>query len=337
MSGVVFLAVLSLGGLGLLLGGFLALAYTRLAVKLNPKQKAILEALPGANCGACGFPGCESYAEMVASGKVDPNLCTVGGGEVAAKIGEVLGVEVKVEEPKAAVLLCGGRRDQVGEKYIYFGITDCRAAMLLAEGGKVCRFGCIGLGTCEEACPFGAIQMTEAGLPTIDEDKCTGCGICVDTCPKSLFQLIPKPQKVYVACSSTEPGKAVRKTCRVGCVACGVCVKSCPYHAIVMENNLAVIDYEKCENCGICVYKCPTKSIVDKLPARPKAFIGTDCTGCELCKEVCPTKPLAITGEADKHHKVDLKLCIGCGLCFETCPEKAITMAGALGYGQQAA
>lgn len=337
MSQVIVSAILSLGGLGLLLGGFLALAYRKLGVKLDPRQKAILDALPGANCGACGFPGCESYAEMVAAGKAEPDLCPVGGGEVAQKIGEILGVEVEAKEPIVAVCLCAGGVDQVGEKYTYLGLGDCRAACLLAEGNKACRFGCIGLDTCEEACPFGAIKMNESKLPIIDEEKCTGCGICVDICPKGLFQLIPRPQKVYIACSSRDPGKVVRKICEVGCVACGVCVKSCPYDAITMEHNLAVIDYSKCENCGICVYKCPTKSIVDKLPARPKAFIGTECTGCELCKELCPTKPIAITGEKGEHHKVNLKLCIGCGLCFEKCPEKAITMAGALGYTQEAA
>jgi electron transport complex protein RnfB len=142
--------------------------------------------------------------------------------------------------------------------------------------------------------------------------------------------MVPKPQKVRVACSSHDRGKAVKGICEVGCIGCGICAKSCPVKCIEIADNLAVIDREKCINCGICAAKCPTHSIVDKVVARPKAFIGTACTGCGECVEVCPFK--AIEGEPGAKHSIVHEKCIGCGLCRDVCKEDAITVAGALGH-----
>ena len=329
-------ALICLGGLGLIFSVILAIAHTRLAVKVSEKQQRLVAALPGANCGACGFAGCEAYAEALATNdEVEANLCTVGGKETAEKIAEILGVEVKVKEETVVRLRCQGGKAETSERFTYLGIDSCAAANLVALGSKSCTFGCLGFGDCVEVCPFDAIKMGDNGLPVIDEEKCTGCGKCVAACPKNILELLPKVQKVYVACNSPKIAKEVRAACKIGCIACKICEKSCPYDAIHVVNNLARIDYEKCENCGICVHKCPTHCIVETEKKRPKAMIGTKCTGCEECKAVCPVK--AITGEPGEQHVVDLKKCIGCALCYKTCKYDAITMAFALGYKEKVA
>jgi electron transport complex protein RnfB len=326
-------ALASLGGLGLVLGSWLAISYSRLAVEVDPKEKAIRDVLPGANCGACGYPGCDAYAAAVAAGEAEANRCTVGGPDCACAVADILGQEVTVAEAQIATLRCRGGLKESTERFRYLGVNDCKAAILIAGGNKSCIYGCLGMGNCVRICPFDAIHMGEDGLPVIDEEKCAGCGLCVAECPRNVLEMIPKSQKVYVACRSLDRGKKVKSVCTVGCIGCGACVKACPYDAITMENNLARIDGAKCRNCGICIFKCPTNSIADRVVARPRAFIGTKCTGCGKCIEVCPTK--AISGEPEQQHKVAREKCIGCGLCLQECPENAITMAGALGFVEQ--
>lgn len=323
-------AIIILVGLGAVLSAILVSAYTKLAIALDEKQKSILDALPGANCGACGLAGCEAYAEALAKGETEVGLCTVGGKEVSDKIADILGIEAKEVEEKIAVVKCQGDCEKSTTRFDYIGLQSCEAATLVGNGPKACEYGCLGFGDCVEVCQFDAIKMGENRIPLINEKECKGCGKCVDACPREVLELIPKAQKVYVACNSKDPTKVVKEYCEIGCIACKLCEKSCPYNAIKVEENLAILDFSLCQNCGVCVTKCQLNVIVDRTPSRPKAMIGGSCTGCGECVPVCPFK--AISGEKDEQYKVDLKKCIGCSLCYKTCKEGAITMAFALGY-----
>ncbi len=332
---LVAVSLLVLGGLGLVLGLGLTFAYTKLAVKSSQIEKRLIDILPGTNCGGCGYPGCEAFAAALAEQGKTAGVCPVGGRELDKKISEILGVEASEIEPMVAVLRCRGDKDKVKERFIYDGLLDCLAADLLQKGNKGCEYGCLGYGNCERVCPFDAIKMGDDGLPHISDDRCTGCGICVKECPRDVLELIPRTQKVYIACNSNARGPAVKRVCDVGCTACKLCEKNCPYGAIKVEDNLARIDPKICENATICVLKCPQRCIVDKAVSRPKAMIGTDCSGCEECKAVCPTS--AITGEKGEQHKVELSKCMGCALCYRKCEYDAITMAFSLGHAVRAA
>jgi len=259
-------AIISMAVVGAVFGGLLGFAAQKFAVPVDPKVEQIKRALPGANCGACGFVGCSELADAIATGKVAHTACTVGGTTAARDIAKVLGLEEETEEKEQPVahVYCVGGRTECGNRYEYDGIPDCRAASMLQGGGfRECAHGCLGLGTCVRACPFGAIYIDRNGLAVVDETKCTGCGRCVAVCPKNIIQMAPRSRKVHVLCSNTEKGAVVRKICKVGCIACKACVKACQYDAIHVEDNLARIDYEKCTNCGECAKKCPTKCIVD--------------------------------------------------------------------------
>ncbi len=330
----VMTAVVVLGGLGLILGLGLTFAYTKLAVTHSEIERNLIQILPGTNCGSCGYPGCEAFAAALAKSGKSAGFCPVGGEEIDKKISEILGVAPSEIEPMVVVLRCGGDKNKAKERFIYDGLMDCVAADLIQKGNKGCEYGCLGYGNCERVCPFDAIKMGDDGLPLIADDKCTGCGLCVKECPRDVLELIPKTQKVYVACNSRLKAPLVKKVCSAGCIACKLCEKNCPYGAIKVENNLARIDPAVCENATICILKCPTKCIVDKAASRPRAMIGTNCTGCEECKSVCPTD--AITGEKGEQHKVDLSKCIGCALCYKKCECNAIIMAFSLGYSEKA-
>ncbi|MEW6409800.1 MAG: 4Fe-4S binding protein, partial [Nitrospirota bacterium] len=194
---------------------------------------------------------------------------------------------------------------------------------VLAGGGdKSCIYGCLGYGTCAVVCPFDAITMTKDDLPEVDLIKCTGCGKCAVACPKKVIEILPLSKQVIVRCHSKDKGSVVKKYCHVGCIACGICVKTCPFEAIVMENNLARIDLDKCRACGLCVTKCPTNAIMDYIPERTKALITEGCNGCAICRKICPVD--AISGEIKKMHVVDREKCIGCGICVPRCPKKVI-------------
>ncbi|SMP49760.1 RnfABCDGE type electron transport complex subunit B [Anoxynatronum buryatiense] len=257
--------VASLGGLGLVFGAGLAYASQKFKVDVDPKVTTIRDLLPGANCGGCGVPGCDSFAKLVSSGEAAVDGCPVGGPELAQKLAEVMGVEVTGSTRQVAKVICNGGSDACKEKFIYNGITDCVAANLVSGGSKSCKFGCLGLGTCKNVCPFGAIEMTEDHLAKIIPEKCTGCLKCVEVCPKNVIVMTPFHQEVVITCNSNDSGKLVRQKCSVGCIGCQICVKACPEGAIDFENNLAFINYEKCTNCYICVGKCPTKAIEGKV------------------------------------------------------------------------
>ncbi len=250
-----------IGGLGLLFGLALGVADKFLAVEVDPKIDALKDAVPGANCGGCGFAGCGAFAEAVFSGDAKTSGCPVGGQSVADKLAEIMGVEAGALAKKVAHVKCGGSCDKAKIRYDYAGLKDCVAATMLAGGSnRDCNFGCLGLGTCQDVCPFDAINVVN-GLAFVDPDKCTACGMCIDACPKALIDLANYESLVTVNCNSTEKGKEVKEKCEVGCIACRLCVKACQYDAIVFENNLAKVDYDKCTNCGDCVLKCPTNTI----------------------------------------------------------------------------
>lgn len=258
-------AVISLGLSGLVFGGLLGFAATKFAVPVNEKAAAIRDVLPGANCGGCGFAGCSALAEAISAGAAPVNKCPVGGAEVAAKVAAIMGVDAQAGEREVAHVRCFGGCERAVDRFAYVGQHDCLTASMVTGGGqKACSAGCLGLGTCVNACQFGALSLGPDGLPVVDHDKCTACGKCVAACPKTLMFLAPASKTVHVRCNNKDKGPTVRKVCKVGCIACGACVRACPSQAITVENNVARIDYTKCTNCGTCVTKCPVKVIVDE-------------------------------------------------------------------------
>lgn len=325
-ASIIIYGLIVLAALGVVFGVALAIVASRFVVKVDPKVEQVREALPGANCGACGFAGCMGYAEAVAGNPdVAVNLCAPGKGAVAEKIAEITGKKAEKVDPKIARVFCQGGSSLSQRKFIYSGVQDCTAAVLAAGGDKSCEFGCLGYATCMRACPFSAITMSADNLPLIDPEKCTACGKCVAACPKQVIEIALASKAVVVSCHSRDKGLDVKKKCQVGCIACGICVRTCPVDAIKVENNFARIDHAKCIVCGLCTKKCPTGAIHDYIPVRAKALIDpAKCDGIDACKKVCPVS--AISGELREKHTVNQDKCIGCGMCQARCPKKAITM-----------
>ena len=243
--------------IGLVLGLGLALASKFMAVPTDEKEGKIRECLPGANCGACGYTGCDGYAAAIANGETEPDKCAPGGVNTAKALGEVLGIEISTT-PNVAFVAC---QRNAKEKYEYTGKQSCLAASLIHAGPLECQFGCIGLGDCVVACQFGAISIQD-GKVVICEDLCGGCGSCAAVCPKSLIKIVPKSQKPRVLCSNCHKGPTVVKVCTTSCIGCGMCVKACVSEAITLENNVAVINPDKCTNCGKCKEACKRKAII---------------------------------------------------------------------------
>ncbi len=257
--------VVSLGGMGLLFGAGLAFASKKFSVEKDPREDEIKDVLPGANCGACGYPGCDGLAAAIVAGEAAVNSCPVGGKAVAEKVSSIMGVDANDSAPMVAKVLCKGGCSETKNKFNYQGIYDCEAASMLLDGPKSCSYGCLGMGTCVKACPFDAIYINDNGIAEVDQDKCTACGICVQACPKNVVELVPIDKKVHVMCNSMDKGKAVKQNCEVGCIGCGICAKVCRFDAIELENNLAKINYDKCTNCSLCAKKCPTKAIASQI------------------------------------------------------------------------
>lgn len=271
----IFIPILILGSLGLLFGLGLAIASKKFSVAVDPNLEKVLFCLPGANCGACGMPGCIAFAQSLIKGGSSLDSCRVIEEEARKKLVQILGIELKTQVRQTAVLFCAGG-NKVKDRFQYNGLEDCLAANLLLRGHKECVYGCLGFGSCVKACPFGAIRMSDYGLPIVDIEKCRACSRCVEVCPKGLFSLIPvvdlaisaygetlrgRKGGVYVACSSNDVGRQTRAVCPVGCIACRKCERVCPVGAIEVIDNLARIDYNKCTSCGECVKVCPVKCI----------------------------------------------------------------------------
>ncbi len=322
MAIAIILSVAVLGILGLVFGVVLGFASKIFEVKEDPKITKVRELLPGANCGACGFPGCDGMAAAMANGKAPATGCPVASSDAVQKISDVLGVSAESSGKKVAKVLCKGCDGKATKKYDYEGILDCKAAVLVQGGDKTCAQSCLGYGTCVRACAFDAINIVD-GVAIIDKEKCTACGMCVTECPKNVIELVPYDQEVIVECKNIEFGKTVKAYCTVGCIGCKICEKNCPFDAIHVENNIARIDYSKCKQCLVCTVKCPTRAISGDINKRVKAYIDEEkCVGCGVCKKKCSVG--AIEGELRLKHRVVEDKCVGCRECAPKCPKDAI-------------
>jgi electron transport complex protein RnfB len=255
------IAVLTLASLCFVFASLLVVAHRFLHVEEDPRIDAVQQMLPGTNCGACGYPGCLGLSEALVKGDVLPGKCTVMSEDERGAVAEFLGVDAGAEEKVVARLACAGGTNTARNRARYEGLPSCRAAELVAGGGKACFWGCLGLGDCEVVCDFDAIYMNEHGLPVVIEDLCTACGDCVDACPKDLFSLHPVSHRLWVACMNLEQGEAVLEDCEVGCDACSRCAADAP-GVITMVNNLPVVDYEQNHDVRAAIERCPTGAIV---------------------------------------------------------------------------
>ena len=258
----ILLAILSMGVLCFLFAFLLAVADKNLRVEEDPRVEKVFKALPGINCGGCGYPGCAAFAEHVVGGDAPITGCAPGGAETTGKIAEIMGVEAGDVEKQVAVVLCHGGTKEAARSAVYDGVKDCRSAVLIGGGGKLCQYGCLGYSDCVAACPFDAIAMNDDLLPVVDPEKCTACGNCVAACPRNLIELHAVKHRMFVFCKSQDKGPIVKKACSVGCIACRICTKKCPVEqGIVMNGNLAVINHDICPAAEIVVEKCPMNTI----------------------------------------------------------------------------
>ena len=271
----ILIPVATIGGLGLLFGGGLGIAAIKFAVPVDERVTAILENLPGANCGGCGKAGCEAMAKAMVSGECQASSCPVCNADQVAAIAKVLGVEAKAKEKQVAYVRCKGGHDKAKQKFEYDGIMTCQDAQLVGGGPKMCSYGCLGYGSCEKVCQFGAITM-ENGLPVINRELCVGCGACAGQCPRHIIEILPESSNYHVDCVSQDKGKAVKEACQVGCIGCGLCMRQCENGAIKVENNHAIINYELCVGCGKCEEKCPTKAISHLLEQKVASSVKTE-------------------------------------------------------------
>lgn len=261
MNGLV-LAILVVGGVGLFVGLFLGIAAISFKVEVDEREEKVLAALPGNNCGGCGYPGCSGLASAIVKGEAPVNQCPVGGDNVANAVAAIMGVEAGSSEKMVAFVACQGDCDKTSVDYDYTGVSDCSMLAFVPNGGpKSCNYGCLGFGNCVKACAFDAISVVN-GVAVVDKDKCKACGKCIEACPKKLISLIPYSSQYAVACSSLDKGPVAMKKCDTACIGCMLCVKNCNNEAVKVEQFNATIDQSKCVSCGACFEKCPKKAIV---------------------------------------------------------------------------
>lgn len=260
----IFYAVLILGLLGGIFGLILAIASKVFEVNRDPKLELILDCLPGANCGGCGYPGCAGCAAAILQKKAPVNACPSCSGLQTSRIAAVMGVDVKPQERRVAFVRCSGG-DRAGRKFDrYAGLEDCVAAIKVSGNGTLdCAYGCLGQGTCVKACKFDAIFLNAHGVAEVEPDKCTHCMQCANVCPRHVIIDVPYAADIVVPCANKDKGPVAKAMCTVSCIGCKLCEKNCPAGAIVVTDNIASIDYTKCTSCGTCVAKCPRKLITD--------------------------------------------------------------------------
>lgn len=266
----ILIAVIVLGAIALISAIVLYAVSKKFAVQEDPRIGQVVELLPGANCGGCGFAGCAGMADALVKGadlgSIDGLMCPVGGADVMGQVADLLGMAVANTDPMVAVVRCNGTCEHRPRIVEYDGLHSCQAVNATCAGETGCGFGCLGCGDCVSACQFGAISINpETGIAEVDEEKCTSCGACVKACPRHLIELRkkgPKNRRVYVRCSNKDKGAAAMKACKAACIGCGKCEKECPFGAITVSANLSYIDPEKCRLCRKCEKVCPTHAIV---------------------------------------------------------------------------
>ena len=261
---IIVYSVLLLVVIAIIIGIFLGVSSNIFKVEENEIVIKIRSCLPGNNCGGCGYAGCDALAEAIAKKDAPVNACPVGGANVAKQISEVLGVDAGESNRLVAFVHCDGTCVNSKKVYEYNGVKDCKLASALPNNGdKKCIYACLGYGTCVNACKFDAIHIVD-GVAKVDEEKCVACKACVNACPMKVIELVPYDKVHKVKCQNKDKGKLAMDVCGVSCIACGMCEKNCPKKAITIVNNIAVMDYAKCDDCGTCAEKCPRKCITKK-------------------------------------------------------------------------
>ena len=266
MTSIIIWTIAIITVLGVVLALVLYLVAKKFKVEEDPRIDEVEKAMPGANCGGCGYAGCRAFAESaVKAPNLDSHFCPVGGNDTMARVAAILGYEVKAKAPQVAVVRCNGSCAVRPKTNEYDGYPSCKVKATLYSGDTGCSFGCLGCGDCVAACQFGALSMDpETGLPVVDEEKCTACGACVKACPKAIIELRkkgPRGMREFVSCVNKDKGPSVKKACANACIGCGICQKTCTHDAITLENNVAYIDFEKCKLCRECEAMCPTGAI----------------------------------------------------------------------------
>jgi electron transport complex protein RnfB len=294
-------AVGALSLIGVVSAILLGTAAQKFHVDVDPKVQRVLDALPGANCGACGNPSCFGAAEGIAEGRLLVTTCIAGGQEVADAVAEAMGQETCTVAAAVSCRHCGGGTN-AKLAYEYGGVRSCNAVAKLAGGSTLCPSGCFGYGDCVQTCPFDAMTLDARGLPVIDPASCTGCGICVSECPRgksgSLLELITVNAAVAVRCSSRDKIKSRRDYCTMSCIACKKCERACPSDAIHVVDMLAVVDYEKCTGCLACVAICP-QNCIDVTGAASGRPVSVTDGAADSFSGFAPTVAVAALEEAD--------------------------------------
>jgi len=261
---MVVASVITLLSIGVLASALLGVASRVFYVEEDPLIEAVNEALPGANCGGCGYAGCSAYAEAVVKDpSVPANLCVAGSAKTTEDVGRLSGKAAEATAPRVSFRRCSKHESTVAPRFSYEGMRSCAAAHKLQEGPDVCTYSCLGLGDCAVACPFDAIVIKD-GMATIIIENCVACGKCISACPRNVLEMIPHEHRVMVFCGTLNKAKAAMDACSVGCINCNACVRKCPAKAITSENGLITIDHEACmaygpDCCEVCVDACPRK------------------------------------------------------------------------------
>jgi H+/Na+-translocating ferredoxin:NAD+ oxidoreductase subunit B len=261
--------------LGVVFGFTLAAVARRFHVDTNPLVDRVRAQLPSANCGACGFAGCQAYAEAVVErSEVSPSLCAPGRATVAEALARLTGKDMGAVTDRIVIMRCHGTSAFARDEALYAGLDTCAAASLVFGGPKACKNGCLGLGDCVKVCPFDALSIGPEGISVVNESKCTGCGLCLPACPKELFEFYPRNRRVELSCVAKDKQSVVRATCMVGCTLCRKCVAKCPAGAIAWDGRTILIDHEKCLAYGpscqeVCVDICPS-TILHRVGQKPK-------------------------------------------------------------------
>ena len=253
--------ILIVASIALVAGLALSISSIIFATPKDEKVEALMEVLPGVNCGACGYSGCVAYAKALSKKEAKNGLCPPGGEELVVFIAGILGEKTTIMEKKVAVIKCQGHTANAKQKMQYQGYQSCLGANLLYSGDRACGFGCLGKGDCVKTCPENAIVLVD-NIAVIKANLCTGCSICVKSCPKEIIEVLPEKFNQHVRCKNSDKGLHTRKVCKVGCIGCMKCQKICESAAIIIKNFVAIIDYEKCTNCGGCIKACPVNAII---------------------------------------------------------------------------